>query len=873
MPSLAKKNGKSQTLFARKKGRSIITPDDKRVVTSLDRRMTVEKGVVDELLLVCGVIGTTTNEGDSLIPVKECLNWLQDLQRALRRDDDLYRPISLLIGKWKVVEQKLLPLVVTCRYDSPIVLTIVKILVILTKPLAENTKRAGRMIIDTSSKSNRSVVQEQIKLRENALEQAQLLMEYKRIFSHHPSHHRQETEGSGLLSIFVSLLAEPLSRVGASRTDEDHLTIELVLHLFRNLLSAEPLLNTSTDTLRQSNQLHQELITLFEKELVLEILLVVGQELELRENSQYNLLLMELLHHLLKSQDPIAVSRSNHDAWPRTSSKASTTSKSSRLASKLKLEKSSRRELVGVRHGHFGGTWMNQLNDGKTQYVTAGASSAHKERLEVNMRRNRKAEPFVGSGKHLLAHSAELVTDDGPTSRRANVTLHNFCLRFVEDCYGPVMKSLKNEFRRDSVRLEVGDKVIFFRLIWFFCQWSRMSRRNKSIGQLIFTMDVFTFNLVLNATDTFYQHKKHAGLAQAVALYSEMMLLLYAMQKSDDITENDIALGLLNRLYFVNEPLDRLPKLLSRWTPGTNTREYLCDLCELCHVSLKLLEGSSGDDSDDKHQSKASSLNNNVRKMKTAAKEFDAKSYFCRKIVSNQLVTMYAHLLGQYKLNSATVNNHVVAMFTRLSRAEIASPDIQDPDSPINMLGLRQVTYEPILFNIHVFLVVEKILNDCTIQNMKQYSPLVNFCSSHMYNFLSAAQKNPMAYVECLFRHLAPNRFCESFVNSYVSEELRMVAEREILLDQNRRETLLGDGGNGDFDQDEEVEFTGESLEQIREKSLGLSDSEAEEEPLNTVLLDCAKEETNIESQGKRGICSVTINPHTNTKTKKGKVR
>ena len=70
----------------------------------------------------------------------------------------------------------------------------------------------------------------------------------KRIFAHHPSHHDKGKEGTGLLSIFVSLLAEPLSKTGASRTDADHLTIELVLHLFRNLLSVEPLLNSKFQT-------------------------------------------------------------------------------------------------------------------------------------------------------------------------------------------------------------------------------------------------------------------------------------------------------------------------------------------------------------------------------------------------------------------------------------------------------------------------------------------------------------------------------------------------------------------------------------------------------------------------------------------------
>jgi timeless len=117
-----------------------------------DHRMTVEKGIVDELLLVCGVIGSTDPVTQEFIPVTDCLNWLQDLQRALRRDDDTFRPISLLIGNWNVVQQKLLPLVLASRYDNPMVLTIVKILVILTKPLSEITTRAGRMVIDTKNK-------------------------------------------------------------------------------------------------------------------------------------------------------------------------------------------------------------------------------------------------------------------------------------------------------------------------------------------------------------------------------------------------------------------------------------------------------------------------------------------------------------------------------------------------------------------------------------------------------------------------------------------------------------------------------------------------------------------------------------------------
>lgn len=100
------------------------------------------------------------------------------------------------------------------------------------------------------------MIAEQIKLRNNGLRQSEMLMDYKRLFVHHPTHLRRsdqnsrgqegdedgEDGGNSLLSILVSLLADPLSRTGSSRTDADHLTIELVLHLFRNLLSAEPIM-------------------------------------------------------------------------------------------------------------------------------------------------------------------------------------------------------------------------------------------------------------------------------------------------------------------------------------------------------------------------------------------------------------------------------------------------------------------------------------------------------------------------------------------------------------------------------------------------------------------------------------------------------
>jgi timeless len=684
---------------------------------------------------------------------------------------------------------------------------------------------------------------------------------------------------------FTNSLSLSLSLTHAHTHTRTHAHTHTHTHTQTQNESHPPCRIASSETSRQAAQLHQDMITLFEKELVLEILLVVGQEMELRENAQYNLLMMEILHHIVKAQDPTAVAKSmdqptSSSSSTATMSGATTTgdstknnknrfttgsSTSSALASKLKQERAQGRSMKSVRHGTFSGTWMRRQADGKRQFVGAstavqggngtggGGSSSSQHRGSVQARRkNRLAEPFIGSGKTLLAHTRSPAgSGGGPAAKRANRTLHEFCKRFLADCYGPFMKSIKNEFRRDSQRLEEKDKIVFFKLVWFFSQWSRVttSRRDSNnkengvaIGRLIITMDVFTFNLVLNATDTFFAQKKHTRLAQTVALYSEMMHLLYSMYTSNDKTEHEMAMGLIDRLFYHGQDaLDRLPKLLSRWTPGTFTREYLCDLVEVAHVSLKLLEANTkkGIDFLQNKDNVASSNDNDggqfsqkIAKMRKDAAEFDVKSYVVRKIVSNQLVSMYGYLLSQYQINAAVVNHRIIAMFLRLMRLEVAAPEISDAETSVNPLGSRRVTLEPMLYNLQLIMVTEQILNDNSIQKERSFDSLIKFSTSLMYKFWSAADSNPMLYVECLFQHTTPHRFCEFVTNMYVNEELRMMAEREMLREDQLREDMeYGDdeevGTNSrqtedDDNDDEEVEL--EFTEETMPQSLSSSD-------------------------------------------------
>lgn len=526
------------------------------------------------------------------------------------------------------------------------------------------------------------------------------------------------------------------------------------------------------------------------------------------------------------------------------------------LKSLLQTDRHKVQLAASSRHSHFGGTLSVTKPDGKQSYVSASAylkktkasssksgakgsdKSANGGVGQPTRRKNKKAEVFVGSGKSSAQHLGSSVAlskgNAGPSSTRANVALNSFCTKFISDCYGPVMKSLKNEFRRDSNRLEDGDRTMFFRIVWFFHQWWRVGQEQKRIASgkkkkneeetggkssahtLIFTMDVFMFNLVLNSTDEFFEHKKPAALAQTAALYTEMIHMLHTMYDSNDATERMMALGLMDRLFYATEPLDRLPKLLARWSPGMYSREYLCDLVECAHVTWRLLDTNAQRclQSVPANEKKQRPKDTTERFNMTAA-EFDTNHYFMRKFVSNQIVFMYTQLLSQYDVNAAHINRHIAAYFIRLCKFSNKSGNGDDDDLGggdfddalgKNELATKQSTMEPMLYNIGLFTVLDKVLNDPEIRDREDYAALLMFASSFMKRFAQAAEVNPMLYVEALFKHPIPHRFCELATNLYVNEELRMIAVRDLLLEDQRRyeqaedveEEVTKDVGNED---------------------------------------------------------------------------
>lgn len=95
--------------------------------------------------------------------------------RALRRDDDNTRDICITISSWKVLHQKLIPLILESRDDAVLVKTLLKIYVMLTMPLSKQAEEA--LLKPINPKAQGDVRDQQTRRRDNAIAQQVLLFE------------------------------------------------------------------------------------------------------------------------------------------------------------------------------------------------------------------------------------------------------------------------------------------------------------------------------------------------------------------------------------------------------------------------------------------------------------------------------------------------------------------------------------------------------------------------------------------------------------------------------------------------------------------------------------------------------------------------
>lgn len=183
----------------------------------------IDKRLLEELLLVVQNLGFVDEDG-SFLRGADCQQWLNDLRNALARDDSDRRHVSNFIGTWNVLPKKLVPLMKASKDDKPLILTMLKIFFMLTKPISRTASKDACQLVDP--KAGEISRKNMLKRKQNAEAQIQNLQSHKASFV-----------DAELVSIMVDCMQEAVSHTGSSRTDDQRLTVELVLALVRNILA------------------------------------------------------------------------------------------------------------------------------------------------------------------------------------------------------------------------------------------------------------------------------------------------------------------------------------------------------------------------------------------------------------------------------------------------------------------------------------------------------------------------------------------------------------------------------------------------------------------------------------------------------------
>ncbi|KAF0689490.1 Aste57867_19047 [Aphanomyces stellatus] len=732
-------------------------------------KRTLDPAMMNELLLVCSNLGvlTETEDGSTIFTRGEdCEEWVHDLQRAIRRDHATYRLVGKTLGRWKILQKKLLPLLINHQNDWSLVFSILKVLVMLTmKPTNES---------------------------DNIAVQLNYLRGYKHAFLQH-----------GVIQVLMAILVEPLSREGSSRTPQDYLNMELVLTLFRNLLAVpNEDVRLVTSATNHMARLQEDLVAILHEENVFDMLLLFAEDIDAAENREWNLLVMEMFDLVLQASTPKQLVAS---IVPEGQNVNTSIAPESTLVSQLHKDNKSKSYN---RHSNFGGMLILNGKMGRKTIVT----DFNKTGDEVIPQAHRKAHkkqrnkgPGINDISEVFGSNVTTAVDGKST---LGLAIRYICDELLTKCYTSLTTSLKNEFRRGSAKLLPNDRLLYFHLIWFLTSYHRLKyphlkkiqaqreaafeKKKEEVFRtegldaslaleppvsllanydqkaILSTLDMFSFNFVLQSIESFAEAKNHHGMMLSVKLLAEMIAMLTDLGTSSDIRLQRIGHSLQHKLFYERDFLDRLPILIKSWTPASFNKEYVTNVVTLTHLVLKMLDsqGSQLKVLQKRRQNQAKKAQKTKedeeseeeteklieQEMRRKEVQFDTRKYF-GSMISHESIKLYCYVLQEYKTNSPKVNHYIYAFFYRVQQFH----------------AIEEGTMEPMLFNINALFIFNKMLQDHTIANRSEYAPFLDFIRTLVRNFFALSETNHLLFVECLVRHSYAPRTCALIQQKYKS--------------------------------------------------------------------------------------------------------
>ncbi|MBA0806374.1 hypothetical protein Gohar_005828 [Gossypium harknessii] len=433
---------------------------------------------------------------------EHCLDALKDLLRFLRRDDPETREVFKQVCRWNIVSKDLIPIIEHCQHDRNLVLNAVKVLVFLSMP------------IEPSS----SDIPQQIEYLWNM---------------------KFSLTSSDAVAVIVSLLEGPLENLECELfTEDDWKLVQLVLTLFRNILSIQDI--SSLQKAGQFLSLRDRFLELLFRENVMDLIIVITQQIGGSRGylRQDNLLLLDIFHYIFMGQDPeLLVKAHLKRSEEGGDAKACIDGLKSIMEEEAKKRRVSRLQHTN-RHSQFSGTFTRFTVGGSTVVV--------------------KGNPNYASQNTLLkSHSGHGISTghgDLPLMRKNILALlHDFVNQFLSGGYNVLMKSVREDIEKEHHTVQKGDIIVFFKVAEFVTSFQYRKCLASKIRMC---------NLVLKL----FPEDSKEPLTARILLYK----LFY------DQTDQGMTQFILNQIKMFN----------SRKQPKSD----LADLVEMMHVIMQLME-------------------------------------------------------------------------------------------------------------------------------------------------------------------------------------------------------------------------------------------------------------------------------------------
>ncbi|MFQ6670649.1 hypothetical protein Gotur_035477 [Gossypium turneri] len=427
---------------------------------------------------------------------------LKDLLRFLRRDDPETREVFKQVCRWNIVSKDLIPIIEHCQHDRNLVLNAVKVLVFLSMP------------IEPSS----SDIPQQIEYLWNM---------------------KFSLTSSDAVAVIVSLLEGPLENLECELfTEDDWKLVQLVLTLFRNILSIQDI--SSLQKAGQFLSLRDRFLELLFRENVMDLIIVITQQIGGSRGylRQDNLLLLDIFHYIFMGQDPeLLVKAHLKRSEEGGDAKACIDGLKSIMEEEAKKRRVSRLQHTN-RHSQFSGTFTRFTVGGSTVVV--------------------KGNPNYASQNTLLkSHSGHGISTghgDLPLMRKNILALlHDFVNQFLSGGYNVLMKSVREDIEKEHHTVQKGDIIVFFKVAEFVTSFQYRKCLASKIRMC---------NLVLKL----FPEDSKEPLTARILLYK----LFY------DQTDQGMTQFILNQIKMFN----------SRKQPKSD----LADLVEMMHVIMQLME-------------------------------------------------------------------------------------------------------------------------------------------------------------------------------------------------------------------------------------------------------------------------------------------